>query len=165
MLSPLLVTFPFSHIQRPMFEQKKTISLLALLTLVLLASIHRLQHRSFQHDDDLNKTTATVVPSNIKTCSDESESQTISRINRDSPPSADTIKDILKEERMIVNSTDGLDSHLDEVDDIAKFYELAYAFVAAFQRNDIPIFLGFGSHLGARRHHGEFYKGTHVPFI
>ena len=66
-------------------------------------------------------------------------------------PSADSIKSILLEEQhALVNHNEKA-----TVDDLAKFYELVYAFIAAFQRHDIPIFVGYGSHLGARRHHGE----------
>ena len=66
-------------------------------------------------------------------------------------PSADSIKSILREEQhALVNHNEKA-----TVDDLAKFYELVYAFIAAFQRHDIPIFVGYGSHLGARRHHGE----------
>ena len=32
--------------------------------------------------------------------------------------------------------------------------ELVYALISSFTRHDISIFVGFGSHLGARRHHG-----------
>ena len=76
--------------------------------------------------------------------------KTVPRIDKDFP-SADTIKSILLEEQH------GLVNHNEKatVDDLATFYELVYAFIAAFQRHDIPIFVGYGSHLGARRHHGE----------
>ena len=76
--------------------------------------------------------------------------KTVPRIDKDFP-SADSIKSILLEEQH------GLVNHNEKatVDDLAKFYELVYAFIAAFQRHDIPIFVGYGSHLGARRHHGE----------
>ena len=40
------------------------------------------------------------------------------------------------------------------IDDYATMYELVYALIASFTRHNISIFVGFGSHLGARRHHG-----------
>ena len=91
-----------------------------------------------------------------------------SRIDGDFP-SSDTIKTILAEEQKLVGSTLGLHRCSGNVqkgsrvcknlgvEDFARLYELAYAFIASFQRNGISIFVGFGSHLGARRHHGEFF--------
>ena len=40
------------------------------------------------------------------------------------------------------------------IDDYATMYELVYALISSFTRHNISIFVGFGSHLGARRHHG-----------
>jgi len=68
-------------------------------------------------------------------------------------PSAEVIKTILIEERKSITST-----NLGELEGLARLYELVYAFIAAFQQNGIPIFVGYGSHMGARRHHGEFRK-------
>lgn len=67
-------------------------------------------------------------------------------------PSAETIESILTEELKFVDETFKPDEKL--ITDLSKIYELTYALIAAFQRNNIPIFVGFGSHLGARRHHG-----------
>ena len=72
---------------------------------------------------------------------------------------ADIKKILIGEHSLLVdanlssNATDGLDA----VNDWAKLYELAYALVAAFHRNGTSIFLGFGSHMGTRRHHGEYF--------
>ena len=75
----------------------------------------------------------------------------IPRIDKDFP-SADIIKAILLEEQhTLVNHNDTA-----TVGDMANVYELVYAFISAFQRHAIPIFVGYGSHLGARRHHGKY---------
>ena len=37
---------------------------------------------------------------------------------------------------------------------MAKSYELVYALITKFHKHDISILLTFGSHIGARRHHG-----------
>ena len=42
------------------------------------------------------------------------------------------------------------------IDDYATMYELVYALIASFTRHNISIFVGFGSHLGARRHHVSY---------
>lgn len=81
--------------------------------------------------------------------------RTISTIDKDYP-SAETIQAILKEDRKLITSAGP--AVIDDDDDVelskfARVYELSYALIAAFQRNDIPIFLGYGSHMGARRHH------------
>lgn len=80
----------------------------------------------------------------------KNHTKAVPRIDKDFP-SADSIKSLLMEEQhALVNHNE-----MATVDDLANFYELVYAFIAAFQRHDIPIFVGYGSHLGARRHHGE----------
>ena len=79
-------------------------------------------------------------------------------------PSKETIKSILVEEQRQVSYNNGkyvhpllsFDNEEITIDDMAAIYELVYAFIAAFQREGIPIFVGFGSHLGARRHHGKY---------
>jgi len=97
------------------------------------------------------------------------------------PPTKETIKSILLEEsQKIPNSTSNASQKQKEsillrlidscahngspqkctqssnatIDDYATVYELVYTLIASFTRHDIPIFVGFGSHLGARRHHG-----------
>jgi len=87
----------------------------------------------------------------------------IVRIDKDYP-SADVIKSILSEQHQAVPYSNdnwlsnqerhSLNNRMHTLDDMAVVYEILYAFIAAFQREGIPIFLGFGSHIGARRHHG-----------
>ncbi|GFH57539.1 hypothetical protein CTEN210_14015 [Chaetoceros tenuissimus] len=73
--------------------------------------------------------------------------RTIERID-DDYPSYDTIKSILTAELKNVPKD------VDNIERLAKFYELVYAFIAAFKRENINLFVILGSHLGARRHHG-----------
>jgi len=73
-------------------------------------------------------------------------------------PSAETIKQILMDEQKLVNDT--LKRGEDVIEKLASIYELTYAFVAEFQKHNIPIFLGYGSHIGARRHHGIIPLGS-----
>ena len=85
----------------------------------------------------------------------------ISRIEVDYP-SKETILSILKIEQdmlAIANKNKTMlhasqDDNKHNISLRASLYELVYAFVAAFQRGEITIVLGYGSHLGARRHHG-----------
>ena len=85
----------------------------------------------------------------------------ISRIEVDYP-SKETILSILKIEQdmlAIANKNKTMlhasqDDNKHNISLLASLYELVYAFVAAFQREEITIVLGYGSHLGARRHHG-----------
>ena len=72
--------------------------------------------------------------------------RTIERID-DDYPSYDTIKSILTAEFKNVPK-DG-----NTIERLAKFYELMYAFIAAFKRRNINLVVMAGSHLGARRHH------------
>ena len=77
-------------------------------------------------------------------------------------PSKETILSILKIEQdmLAIANKNKTMLHASQDDDkhniflLASLYELVYAFVAAFQREEITIVLGYGSHLGARRHHG-----------
>lgn len=97
-------------------------------------------------------------------CFDDDEEEggvTIPRIHKDYYPSANIIRQILISEQQKLHAVSGgaannnnmSQSTLDNIKDMAKFYELTYAFVAAFQRGGVPILAGMGSHLGARRHH------------
>ena len=81
--------------------------------------------------------------------------RTIPRIEKDFPPSADAIRAILISEQELLLGPKLSTESLDTLDKMARFYELTYAFVDAFQRRNIPILVGSGSHIGARRHHGE----------
>ena len=77
-------------------------------------------------------------------------------IDKDSP-TASEIRQLLVNERQNVIITKPMDNVADGYDyfkDMSEIYELTYAFVAEFQALGIPIFLAFGSHLGAQRHHG-----------
>ena len=91
-----------------------------------------------------------------------------SRITKDFYPSANRIKEIMIAEQQqllrLGNSAGAADTNnkqlsqstLDTIEDFSNFYELTYAFISAFQRHNISILAGAGSHLGARRHHGEY---------
>ena len=67
-------------------------------------------------------------------------------------PSADSIYKILKDELQHVDES--LKATEVKLRDFSNIYEMVYAFVAMFHRHHVPIVIGFGSHLGARRHHG-----------
>jgi len=71
-------------------------------------------------------------------------------------PSAETIKSLLTEERKCIGYKSGKHKKAEDVEmeDRALIYELVYAFIAAFESKSISTFLAFGSHIGARRHHG-----------
>mmetsp|Transcript_11286 Transcript_11286/g.20692 ORF Transcript_11286/g.20692 Transcript_11286/m.20692 type:complete len:400 (+) Transcript_11286:41-1240(+) len=72
-------------------------------------------------------------------------------------PSATEIQQLLMNERRhlkITKPKNANNADYDYFKDMGLLYELVYAFVAEFQSNNIPIFLVFGSHIGARRHHG-----------
>lgn len=92
--------------------------------------------------------------------------RTIPRIEKDFPPSADAIRAILISEQELLLGPKLSTESLDTLDKMARFYELTYAFVDAFQRRNIPILVGSGSHIGARRHHGErkIYCNAHASF-
>lgn len=78
----------------------------------------------------------------------------ISCVDGGAYPSRDAIRSILLQEERAKPGSEALDAEAeDAIDKSAMLYELAYAFVAGFQGNGVPIFLGFGSHIGARRHH------------
>ena len=59
-----------------------------------------------------------------------------------------------KQKEVILRLIETAQSSKATIDDYATIYELVYTLIASFTRHDIPIFVGFGSHLGARRHHG-----------
>ena len=80
-----------------------------------------------------------------------------------SPPSKRTIATLLAEQRRIAPAAVEGSDVAASVEQYAAVYELTYALVAAFQRRGIPVFLGYGSHLGARRHHGERRAGSPPP--
>ena len=84
---------------------------------------------------------------------------------KDFPPSADTIRAILISEQELLLGPKLSTESLDTLDKMARFYELTYAFVDAFQRRNIPILVGSGSHIGARRHHGEREYIAMLPCI
>ncbi len=111
----------------------------------------------------------------IKTSVDvaQSSSSYINVTNREIPrienviPSIDEIQKILMEEHELLflhdhnnagaTSTLAIQNKTKEEEHflaLARTYHLTYIFVQAFQSQNIPIFLAFGSHLGARRHHG-----------
>ena len=59
-----------------------------------------------------------------------------------------------KQKEVILRLIETAQSSKATIDDYATIYELVYTLIASFTRHDIPILVGFGSHLGARRHHG-----------
>jgi len=67
-------------------------------------------------------------------------------------PNAETIKRILMDEQKHINDT--FKRGEDVIEKLALTYELTYAFISEFQKHNISIFLGYGTHMGARRHHG-----------
>eukprot|EP00581_Thalassiosira_minuscula_P018292 CAMPEP_0183719798 /NCGR_PEP_ID=MMETSP0737-20130205/12593_1 /TAXON_ID=385413 /ORGANISM="Thalassiosira miniscula, Strain CCMP1093" /LENGTH=460 /DNA_ID=CAMNT_0025949551 /DNA_START=213 /DNA_END=1595 /DNA_ORIENTATION=- len=117
--------------------------------------------RSISHIDKDNAFPDIQSVVNVKEQRTKNDMASIDRIDNDYP-SADVIKSILSEQHQIVPYNNGLYTHewlsfdngMHTLDDMVVVYEILYAFIAAFQREGIPIFLGFGSHIGARRHHG-----------
>mmetsp|Transcript_5559 Transcript_5559/g.12116 ORF Transcript_5559/g.12116 Transcript_5559/m.12116 type:complete len:389 (-) Transcript_5559:3579-4745(-) len=113
-------------------------------------------YQSYDNNFINHKTTTT---SNIN--GDKSKLLTHERnfpcIDKESPPAIE-IQQILRKERhglKIINPDNKAnDKNYNYFKDMSLIYELTYAFVAAFQASNIPIFLAFGSHIGARRHHG-----------
>lgn len=119
-----------------------------------------------QHYGPLHKTSAITSNANDDTTHDSGLDQNSKLlihetkfpcIHKESPPAIE-IQQILRKERQgikIVNpNNEKDDTDYDYFKDMSLIYELTYAFVAAFQAGGIPIFLAFGSHIGARRHHG-----------
>jgi len=87
-------------------------------------------------------------------CNDISTSeQQHSRIEKDYP-SLETIISILTAEQQNRTTTHSPKNNSTYITKLAKSYELVYALIAKFYQHDIPILLTFGSHIGARRHHG-----------
>ena len=100
-----------------------------------------------------------------------------SRITKDFYPSANRIKEIMIAEQQqllrLGNSAGAADTNnkqlsqstMDTIEDFSNFYELTYAFISAFQRHNVSLLAGAGSHLGARRHHGEYISFDVIHII
>ena len=100
-----------------------------------------------------------------------------SRITKDFYPSANRIKEIMIAEQQqllrVGNSAGAADTNnkqlsqstMDTIEDFSNFYELTYAFISAFQRHNVSLLAGAGSHLGARRHHGEYISFDVIHII
>lgn len=102
-----------------------------------------------------------------------------SRITKDFYPTANRIKEIMIAEQqqqqllLLGNSAGAADTNnkqlsqstMDTIEDFSNFYELTYAFISAFQRHNVSILAGAGSHLGARRHHGEYISFDVIHII
>jgi len=85
-------------------------------------------------------------------CNDVSTTEQHARIEKDYP-SLETIISILQAEQQNL-TTHSFNNNSTEITKLAKSYELVYALIAKFHTHNITILLTFGSHIGARRHHG-----------
>ena len=68
-------------------------------------------------------------------------------------PSAATVKHLLEGERQKILEAGGIAPYTN-YQLLANTYALTYAFIREFERRNIPIFLTYGSLIGAARHHG-----------
>lgn len=148
------------------FRTKRTNLFLLVLALALVLASICVRHESFVENNNNTRKeknrSQTASPFIVGDTSDRVEAAVDprERINEDHP-SEDAIRRVLREEQVVLARSNGVEADFTAVDEIAKFYELVYAFVAAFHRHDIVIFLGWGSHLGARRHHAVIPFGEH----
>lgn len=129
------------------------LSAFILLAILWMSPEHSEQERDHRFLRDLEFTDPRTITYKHTIMSNEqngnllSTSREIPRVGKEVPSIAE-IQKILNDERSVIHDSEHT------FGDLAIIYQLTYIFVNAFESMDIPVFLVFGSHMGARRHHG-----------